>query len=85
MRIIFSTKNNTEALLVAETDGDKTVIKALYDNKIVFGLYKIWIRGDEGKGENHPDIKPYLDKLPTLQGLAWLNVVKGFVPTKLIT
>jgi len=85
MRIILNSKDNTKALVLAETESDKEALNIFYNNKIIFGLYQIWLKGKNGEGEDRPEVKPYLEKVPTLTGIGWLNLVKGFVPTKLIT
>jgi len=85
MRIVRNTNYPDRVLILCETDNDRESLKILYESKIIFGLYQIWLRSPEGKGENRPEIKPYLDKIPTLTGLGWLNIVKGFVPTQVIT
>ena len=85
MRVILNTKDKTRALVLAETETDKESLRVFYDNHVLFGLYQIWLRTPEGKGENRPEIKQYLDQIPTLTGIGWLNLVKGFVPTRVIT
>lgn len=85
MRIVRNTKFPDKVLILAETDNDRESLELMYRSHVVFGLYQIWLKGEEGKGENHPQVKPYLDKIPTLTGLGWLNLVKGFVPTRIIT
>lgn len=84
MRIVRNTKYPDRVLILAETDNDRETLKILYDSHIIFGLYQIWLKSPDGKGENLPEIKPYLEKIPTLTGLGWLNIVKGFVPTKIL-
>lgn len=85
MRIILNSEDKDRALLIAETENDRECLRIFYDNHVLFGLYQIWLKSPEGKGENRPEIKRYLDKIPTLTGLGWLNLVKGYVPTKIIT
>jgi len=84
MRIVFNKKSKNIAVLLAETAEDATVLRAFYDNHIIFGLYQVWFKDAEGRGEKRPEIKPFLTKLPNLWGIGWLNLVKGFVPTKII-
>ena len=85
MRIILNNQDKTKALVLAETENDREALNIFFKSKIIFGLYQIWLKGKNGEGENRPEIKPYLEKVPTLTGIGWLNLVKGFVPTKLIT
>jgi len=85
MRVLINKKDNTKALVLAESEDDRNALDIFYHNHIIFGLYAIWLRTPEGKGEDRPEVKLYLDKLPHLQGIGWLNIVKGFVPTKIIT
>lgn len=80
MKVIVHKKDNKKVLLLATSEEDKEALRLLYDNHIVFGLYQIWLRSPGKQGEDRPEIKPLLERLPHLQGIVWLNVVKGFVP-----
>ena len=74
MRIVYNKKDTAKALLLAFNNEDTECLEALYNKKIVFGLWKIWIRNPDKKGENEEDIKFLLQKLPKLMGIGWLNI-----------
>ena len=45
-------------------------------------MWMVWFKPeDESKNRLSEDIQPIVAKFPTVRGIAFINVVKGFAPT----
>jgi hypothetical protein len=82
MILLIHENNKTKAILIAETESDAKCLRLLYDNQVVFGLWKLWLDNPEGKGRDNEAIKQLLTVFPDMKGAAWLNLVRGFVPSE---
>lgn len=78
MKTIINKQDDTKVLLLATTEDDKESLYLMFHNQVIFGLWKIWLR-DNNKGLDTPEIKALTSVIPNLEGVGWLNLVKGFV------
>ncbi len=67
--------------LLAENEEELQIIRDMYSEHFVFGLYQIW-DGREGKGKEIPEIKAVITKFPQVIGIAFINEVPDFVDNK---
>jgi len=83
MKLLISKKTNKEAILLAFSEDDVKTLQILYKNNIVFGMYLVWFRVDNRPIEKlDKQIQPIVTKFPSVEGVAFLNIIKGFVPVK---
>jgi hypothetical protein len=82
MKLLIHETNKTKAILIAENTDDAKCLRLLYDNNVVFGMWKLWLDNPEDKGKDKVEIKQLLTVFPDMKGVAWLNLVRGFVPAE---
>ena len=82
MKLLTSKHDNTKGILLAFEEDDVKTLRLLHDNSLVFGMWMVWFKPeDESKNRLSEDIQPIVTKFPTVRGIAFINVVKGFAPT----
>ena len=83
MKLLISKSNNKNGIILAFGEDDVKTLHILHDNKIVFGMYLVWFRTDDRPIEKlDKQIQPIVTKYPSVEGIAFLSIVKGFVPTE---
>jgi hypothetical protein len=85
MTLLIHQSDKSKAILVAKNEDDAKCLRLLYDNHVVFGLWKLWLDNPEGKGRDNEAIKQLLTAFPDMKGVAWLNLVRGFIPSEEFT
>jgi len=66
-------KPNDKVIIVAETKEDMNVLRFLYDNKVVFGMWKLYTAIDDETKKS--DEYLFLNRFyPNAVGLAWVNI-----------
>lgn len=77
MRVLLSEAKLSTAIVLAETFEDIKSLVFMYEHKLIFGCYILWVRD---KDKIVPlDVKPFVDKFPNCYGVAVINVVKGYI------
>ena len=79
MKLLINKSNPKEAIILAFGEDDIKTLHILNDNSLVFGMYLVWF-GANGKPLSE-QIQPIVTKFPSVEGIAFLNMVNGFVPT----
>ena len=81
MKFLISKSDNKKGILLAFGEDDLKTLRILHENKIVFGMYLVWFRQDDRPIEKlDKQIQPIISKFPSAEGLAFINIVNGFVP-----
>jgi len=81
MKFLISKSDNKKGILLAFGEDDLKTLRILHENKIVFGMYLVWFRQDDRPIEKlDKQIQPIIAKFPSAEGLAFINIIKGFVP-----
>ena len=82
MKLLINKSDNKKGIILAFGEDDIKTLHVLHDNKIVFGMYLVWFRQDDRPIEKlDKQIQPIVTKYPSVEGIAFLSIVKGFVPT----
>lgn len=64
---------NNKVIIVAETETDMEVIRFLYDQHVVFGMWKLYTKADDK--DKSSDEGSFLNKFyPDAVGLAWVSI-----------
>lgn len=83
MKLLINKTDNRQAILLAFGEDDVKTLQVLHKNSIVFGMYLVWLRVDNRPIEKlDKQIQPIVTKFPLVEGVAFLNIIKGFVPVK---
>ncbi len=83
MKFLISKSNNKSGIILAFGEDDVKTLRLLHANKMVFGMYLVWFRQDDRPIEKlDKQIQPIVIKYPSVEGIAFLSIVKGFVPTR---
>lgn len=81
MKFLTSKSDNKKGIILAFNEDDVKTLQILYKNSLVFGMYLVWFRQDDRPIEKlDKQIQPIISKFPSAEGLAFINIVKGFVP-----
>jgi hypothetical protein len=81
MKLLINKSNPKEAIILAFGEDDVKTLQMLHTNSIVFGMYSVWTRQDDRPIEKlDAQIQPIVIRFPSVDGIAFLNIVKGFVP-----
>lgn len=77
---ILSSEKQKKVLVVAETIEDARAIKWFWDNKMIHGMYLIWLDNKEKKGKEYEEIKTILVRFPEARGILMLSMPNNFIP-----
>ena len=74
MKLVKSkSKPDEKVVIVAESDSDMEVLRFLYDQHVVFGMWKLYTKTDDKSKSSDEYI--FLNKFyPNAVGLAWVNI-----------
>ena len=72
-------KTKDEGIILCFNEDDKKSLETFYRAGIIFGLWKIWFKHEDKRGENLPTIQALLKAYPDAIAVGWVNEVKGFV------
>ncbi len=74
MKLVKSkSKPDEKVVIVAESTKDMEVLRFLYDQHVVFGMWKLYTRADDKSKSSDEYI--FLNKFyPDAIGLAWVNI-----------
>lgn len=79
MKLLINKSDNKKAIIVAFGEDDIKTLRILHDNKVVFGMWFVWFRQDDRPIEKlDKQIQPIVTKFPSAEGIAFINIVKGF-------
>ena len=82
MKFLISKSDNKKGILVAFGEDDVKTLQILPKNSLVFGMYLVWFKQDDRPIEKlDKQIQPIISKFSSAEGLAFINIIKGFVPT----
>lgn len=82
MKLLVSKHDNTKGILLAFEEDDVKTLHLIHDNSLIFGMYLVWFKPEEGIVRLSEQIEPIVNKYPSVKAIAFINVVKGFVPTE---
>ena len=83
MKLLINKIDNRRAILLAFEEDDVKTLQILHKNSIIFGMYLVWFRVDDKPIEKlDKQIQPIVTKFPSVKGIAFLAITKGFVPIK---
>jgi len=74
MKLVRSkSKPGEKVVIVAESTDDMEVIRFLYEQKVIFGMWKLYTKTDDK--EKSTDEYNFLNRFyPNAIGLAWVNI-----------